>query len=298
MDKLFYKDLQKFKKPELATLSKYILGSSKPINEQTLRELAHTQAIRHQKATMKSHQELGEEMVAMLEHATDWRDLQDIYIRFIKGDLPISPTHLGIITVDVQTTNIRNLLTMNELGFITVDSQPGQATSGTNDYGDAWITRERQYIEGFLHKDYVQSFIDNLETYSPEYGEYININITDSDNNNLYNNNHILDNDAIPPTTDRIPVTIAWDDNSGSWDVETSQPINYWDNPLGFLLQIDESRLETFDDYVQDNLLMVNIVAKPWAVVGILDTPVINALKATMSTPQKKKKKKISRKRI
>lgn len=79
----------------------------------------------------------------------DWGFAMVNYRLFLMGVVPHSPTHAGELTSDVQSQTVRNLIDVNRLGFISVDSQPGVCDTfrqlQTNKPG---LELQREYIEG------------------------------------------------------------------------------------------------------------------------------------------------------
>ena len=106
-----------------------------------------------------------------------YRDLQDVNILFLQGKLKKTPYHLG--PVDEETIPLlENLITINDLGFISVMGQPAldeikfvDRTWKLNGQicGNWWYQlRQRSVIEGYLPKAYLDLFLEFMVN-QPDY---------------------------------------------------------------------------------------------------------------------------------
>ena len=83
-----------------------------------------------------------------------FEELQQAMIMFLSGQMPSNPWHET--NVDPETVPLlENLRYLNGLGFITKESQPGTCSLSE---------RQRAYIKGFIHRNFVtQTFLKKLE---------------------------------------------------------------------------------------------------------------------------------------
>lgn len=106
-----------------------------------------------------------------------YRDLQDVNILFLQGVLKKTPYHYGPID-DETIPLLEKLVTINDLGFISVMGQPAldeikfvDRTWERNGqiYGNWWYhVQQKSMIEGYLPKAYVEEFIDFMSN-QPDY---------------------------------------------------------------------------------------------------------------------------------
>lgn len=104
---------------------------------------------------------------------TTWYHVMRLYILFLEGVIPASPTHLAPITLDVQQTSVKTLLDINRLGFVTMDSQPGVCESFENPHARG-VEVQREYIRGSFPSAYATLLFDKLVQVA---GDYIDITV-------------------------------------------------------------------------------------------------------------------------
>ncbi len=69
---------------------------------------------------------------------------------------------------------VHHLIKINELGFLTTDSQQGRNYSGFNeDNGKYYEIRERAYINGFMKREDALKFIEYLNSYTDKIAFFI-----------------------------------------------------------------------------------------------------------------------------
>jgi hypothetical protein len=108
-----------------------------------------------------------------------YRDLQDSNILFLEGGLNRTPYHHG--PVDPETIPLLNdLVNINDLGFISVMGQPAlndvkfvdktwTIPGSSQIRGNWWYqVMQRSFIEGYLPKAYLETFIEFMDT-QPDY---------------------------------------------------------------------------------------------------------------------------------
>lgn len=88
-------------------------------------------------------------------------ELQDLMLDFLNGDLETTPWHLGPVD-DETNLIIYKLKTINDLGFVTTDSQPGICQEITSPEGKKWNERQRGYITGFMEKGKFKKFVKKI----------------------------------------------------------------------------------------------------------------------------------------
>lgn len=84
------------------------------------------------------------------ETARTIEELRDLTVAFLQGDLTATAYHLG--SVDTPPAFVENLVTLNNLGFLTTGCQAG----GTEFYGGT--VRKRFYVEGCISRRYLALF--------------------------------------------------------------------------------------------------------------------------------------------
>jgi hypothetical protein len=90
---------------------------------------------------------------------TDFTDFQFAMQEYLMGTFPRNPWNCA--KVDEETIPIlENLRKINVLGFVTISSQPG-ICSDENGYSEI----QRAFIEGFMKRDMVKSFVKKLAEY-------------------------------------------------------------------------------------------------------------------------------------
>lgn len=86
--------------------------------------------------------------------SSTWGDVIHLYIKFLQGKIPGTPTHPFPLYEDAtKTGGDKDLITINRLGFLTKDSQPG-----LNEDGEF----QRQYLDGSFFKDDYNLLFDKL----------------------------------------------------------------------------------------------------------------------------------------
>lgn len=231
-------------------------------------------------------------------YAKIWGDVIFLYLKYMEGVIPASPTHAAELTLDVRDAGIQQLFTINKLGFITTNSQPGSCTSDEE---------QRQYFDGFYLKNEAKILFDNLIKYDKD---NIAIIVTDAnryhiiyqhlpqwlnrhpdafyqkydrDTNTWKNTTKVND----PANKYIIPVTYE-KQNDSLFTVLTSADLNMpsstiLDNPLGSLdenafIDVTEGNLRKLYDWTNRNIVKFTIIAKEFCKVNILNDIIIKAL--------------------
>lgn len=93
-----------------------------------------------------------------------WGEIAQLYVAFLQSKIPFTPIQLGSIYNDVRDAGVLPLLILiNKLGFVTVNSQPGVATTGKSFItGEKYIEIQREYIEGLFLIKYSHKLFDRL----------------------------------------------------------------------------------------------------------------------------------------
>ena len=93
-----------------------------------------------------------------------WGEIAQLYVAFLQSKIPFTPIHQGSIYGDVRDAGVLPLLILiNKLGFVTVNSQPGVATTGKSFItGEKYIEIQREYIEGLFLIKYSRKLFDRL----------------------------------------------------------------------------------------------------------------------------------------
>jgi hypothetical protein len=111
---------------------------------------------------------MDETVQKLFSQIQTYPELCEANIRFLKGELPMTPYHLG--PIDEETVPlVKKLVEINRRGFLTVNGQPAlrKITFLPKVGGDlghrypngAWYCLEqRPYLEGYLPKIYVDAF--------------------------------------------------------------------------------------------------------------------------------------------
>lgn len=95
-----------------------------------------------------------------------WYENMLLFVYFLEGKIDATPTHLGPLTLDVTETNVKNMINIVKLGFITVDSQPGICETYDNDYDGenfSGSTIQREYVDGNYPIKNYDVFIEYLK---------------------------------------------------------------------------------------------------------------------------------------
>lgn len=110
-----------------------------------------------------------------------FEDFQLLNIAFLKNKIPETIYHGPL--EDETNLLLKDLLRLNKRGFITINSQPGLKEKDRT-YGDKeyFESEQKEFIEGFCHKDYLQSLISVLSRENV----YFRINNVDDDDENLF----------------------------------------------------------------------------------------------------------------
>lgn len=176
----------------------------------------------------------------------DWDGLRAMDILFLEGLLPSSPSHDGPLYIDSQTQK-RKYQVLVQLGFLTLDSQPGMCSR------DEF---QRAYINGFIstRKTNVDKLIKRLDKAGLLYS------IGYPDGTNMHNFYRFIGNmeqarDVLEPPSDtyvtsagyyplssrnyidssdgrKIPLTVAWyedkDLDGRAWYLSTAVKENWF----------------------------------------------------------------------
>lgn len=115
------------------------------------------------------------------ETAKTYADLIAANVLFLEGTLRQSPYHYGPIDKETEPI-LQDLIKLNKLGFITVQSQPAGSEVGFvnkiwyvhgEQMGNWWYASEKKpFVEGYLPINELERFIQFMRKY-PEY--YYNI---------------------------------------------------------------------------------------------------------------------------
>ena len=189
-----------------------------------------------------------------LKEEPSWESLNFLYIQFLKGNLNRSLTHFGPLVDDTIEHGTDTLIEINQLGFISVDSQPGAISSG--EWG---IEKQRNYIVGYILEE-------NINKIEKEFGgSNFYVSIRD-------NNNEIIFINSLKwtlPYTNSLPLTI--DENDKIW---TSLPLN---KPKVFDLLSLQDHKELYKDLL-NKTFYCEIVAKEYGKVNCIYSKLIKAL--------------------
>lgn len=113
----------------------------------------------------------------------NFRDLLDINIKFLKGELP--KTFYHVYKVDDETIPLlKDLIEINNYGFHSISGQPGTLEYDFySDYIKNYVsTEQKSYIEGYIESQYVNSLKEHLDKsnvyYTIQYGDFFISNMT------------------------------------------------------------------------------------------------------------------------
>ena len=222
----------------------------------------------------------------VLEKYPEWGTVNYLYIKFIKGDLYSSPLHLGPLNLDTQKQGVKDLITINRLGFQTVDSQPGVCTDFVNPFNKrSGKERQRQYVVGYLPCIYLEKFLRNLGEYDVAYDVF------DGHGNRIVEHfpewtREKHDNlDFGRYNDDVLPLTISKFDDEDMWTVETKMsmhgtPFDSSDDFGPFYVTKFDGfpKIEAFHKWIVDNTVFIEIVAREFCKPNILDKILIDSL--------------------
>ncbi len=93
---------------------------------------------------------------AEFEGAKSIEDIQRLTIAFLRGEKTATSYHFGPLLLE-STTLVEKLVRLNELGFITTNSQPGGH--------DSWHghkIQKRLFVEGILPRRHLNQFLADL----------------------------------------------------------------------------------------------------------------------------------------
>jgi len=192
-----------------------------------------------------------------------WSDIQDRYIRFLKGQISGTPTHFSPLTEDVIESNgIKDLIKMVQSGFVTVDSQPGICNSFTNPKNlRTGQEEQRQYVIGTMQNKDINPFIEKLIQYD------VYIRVCNSKNKCCFTNFE----GSLNLTKDRF--------DGEEWNYPTNIPDEcYFENPLG--MYKDKPSFDKLNKWIKKNTSTVLIVAKEYCEVNVFNKWIIDALRS------------------
>ena len=100
--------------------------------------------------------------VKLFHNVKTFTDLQYIYIKFLKGEIRISPDQYG--PVNSETIPLLNdLVKINKLGFITTSGQPSKCQYEIFSDNSFKSYEQKGYITGFLEHEHLKSFSEYME---------------------------------------------------------------------------------------------------------------------------------------
>jgi hypothetical protein len=132
------------------------------------------------------YEEKINDAIYTFENVKSVNELQKLTLDFIKGKLIATNYHYGPLHKESKKI-INELIKMNELGFITINSQPGEI--------EYEIRRQRGYVCGIIKKNQLDKFskllyeissniykwIDNYEKEGSTYYEFNSVNVNPED---------------------------------------------------------------------------------------------------------------------
>lgn len=219
-------------------------------------------------------------------HAKTWGDVIQLYVEFLKGNIPWSPLHLGELTLDVKEQSIQDLIEVNQLGFVTVDSQPGICERWTNPQTQlSGEEEQRQYIDGYLEEKYYQELVNHLNI--PE----ITIIVANANQDCLYKNDswkswsnthgdYDIEDFLGQKYSDDIPLTLAKIDNTEKWILGTRSKGNecMWrDSPLGIFEKLPQ--LADLDLWIKENIVHIQLIAQPFCQPNFITSKLLEAMR-------------------
>lgn len=192
------------------------------------------------------------------------QDLINTNVMFLQGKIDSTPTHMG--KVDEETIPMLDtLVKINQLGFITTQSQPGlcetkfseyalkkQRKRGISDGKGMVSTRQRAYIEGIYPTKHIDILSENIHKFSGDILVY-SISLANPSESVVYRKNFMTTNPVgkIVLTEDRV------DDDE--WK-------NY--SNLNFSPEMAEDLLLNFSEYFSKK--MMNLLKKQFSFVFIV----------------------------
>ena len=101
---------------------------------------------------------------------TDIRSYDELIfanILFLRGVLKRTPYHFG--PIDRETNRLLDdLIDLNHLGFLTIDSQPSDLSVGKRPHG-YYASQQKSYVTGYLHVEHVPAFLEYIRNQPFEY---------------------------------------------------------------------------------------------------------------------------------
>lgn len=88
----------------------------------------------------------------IFEKVTTFEELIDAYILHLEGKIPVTPTYGGALFPDT-IAQVDNIIKLNKLGFLTLDSQDGLRTENK---------LQRAYIDGYMYNNTFQKIVSKL----------------------------------------------------------------------------------------------------------------------------------------
>lgn len=203
-----------------------------------------------------------------------WDMVTHLYIKFLEGIIPATPLHLGPLLADTNDVGIRQLIKMNRLGFITVDSQPGLCEDFVNPMnGKSGKERQRQYISGFILGDLYENFVEKMEK-----NEDIGFIAVDSDGK--YIKRHLPE---WVPDADSIPVTVSKFDKDREWTNESWVRVENFDyfpekDGYGPFYLSDFPDFEELHQWIAENTFYITLFAREFCQPNVMNDSIMNAL--------------------
>ena len=114
---------------------------------------------------------------------TSFKDLQQLMIKFIKGEIYANPWHGGPLDDESEVIQPA-LLALNETGFISLAGQPGLDAVG--DYPNGrFHCQQKPFIEGLIHKNLLAKVLTDLLT------QGYRVHVSGKDTFNMYSNTNM-----------------------------------------------------------------------------------------------------------
>lgn len=202
----------------------------------------------------------------------DWEFAMVMYELFIDGIIPGSPTHGAPLTEDVGKETRDTFRRIIQLGFISVDSQPGLCERFSHN-GISGEEVQREYIRGNYPIKYAQQLFINLLNIM--YGDaYIAVNGPYS---NYFVRNVVFEKFHSQLEygrfgKERIPLTVAKLDTDDKWYLDTAGSRDH---------QFEE--ITTYPDmgYLDQEAFTFIIIAKEFCTKGKITKLLLEALEKT-----------------
>ena len=103
---------------------------------------------------------------------TTYKALIDTNIRFLKGELYMTPYHLGPIDVLTQKT-VKNFIKINRAGFFTIDSQPNDV-KGLTSYVHAFFPKNRvnKLIKFMASRPFINTWVADIHPFKVRFNNH------------------------------------------------------------------------------------------------------------------------------